>query len=59
MVVPLPSKQIAPGQFRYAPPTPHFGSDPINRVPNVWSNGAQLLVDEELFGFTFMVHSAK
>lgn len=59
MVVPLPSKQIAPGQFRYAPPTPLFGSDPINRMPSVWSNGAQLLVDEELFGSTFMVYSAK
>ena len=59
MVVPLPSKQIVPGQNRYAPPIPLFGSDPINRVPSVWSNGTQLLVDEELFGFTFMAHSAK
>lgn len=39
MVVPLPSKQIMPGQNRYAPPTPRFGSDLINRVPSVWGNG--------------------
>ena len=59
MVVPLPSKQIVSGQNRYAPPIPLFGSDLINRAPSAWSNGAQLLVDKELFGFTFMAHSAK
>ena len=52
MVVPLPSKQTAPGQYRYTPPAPLFGSDLINRAPSTWSNGTQLLVDEELLRYT-------
>lgn len=59
MAVPLSSKQIAPDQYRHTPPAPLFGSDLISHAPTVWSNGAQLLVDEALFGFTFMVYSAK
>lgn len=34
MVVPLPSKQIAPGQYRYTPPSPLYGLGPITRLPS-------------------------
>lgn len=59
MAVPLFSNQIAPDQYRHTPPAPLFGSDLISHAPTMWSNGAQLLVDEALFGSTFMVYSAK
>lgn len=34
MVAPLPSKQIAPGQYRYTPPSPLYGLGPITRLPS-------------------------
>ena len=46
MVVPLPSKQIAPGQYRYTPPSPLYGLGPITRFPSCGGQNISAVSEE-------------